>query len=229
MQRPVLAFVDDEKNVIDGLRRLLRGYRKEWDMRFYTSADEALADMEGSHFDVVVSDMRMPGINGGQFLKAVQAQSPDTFRIALSGYADSELTLASIHAIHQFINKPASADTIAKALQRALFTCSWLSNQTLKDELGAIENLPALPSVYNELMADIQSENSTANSLAVIIERDLALTTEILRIVSSSFFGLVTHVASTSHAVSLLGPEVIKNIALVSSVIKSLPDRKSVV
>lgn len=195
-------------------------------MHFYTNAEEALKALQSTHFHIVVSDMKMPGMNGAEFLKSVQSLSPATLRIALSGYADSEITLESLHASHQFIAKPASAETLCASLTQALDTQTWLSDDELKSNLGSIKNIPTLPDIYNQLMTEIASEQSSVDNLAGIIRNDLALSVEILRIVNSAYFGLVSHVESISHAVSLLGRESVKNIALLSSVFDSAPKKK---
>jgi CheY-like chemotaxis protein len=62
-----ILFVDDEPNILQGLQRMLRGMRQEWDMAFASGGEEALDVMSKSGFDVVVTDMRMPGMNGGNF------------------------------------------------------------------------------------------------------------------------------------------------------------------
>ena len=61
-----ILFVDDEPNVLAGLRRLFRPFRRSWEVRTATSGKEALDLMKSQHFDVVVSDMRMPRMNGAE-------------------------------------------------------------------------------------------------------------------------------------------------------------------
>lgn len=223
-----IAFIDDEKNILDGVRRMLRGQRKEWEMHFFLSAAEALTAMEHIQFDIVISDMRMPGMNGARFLQIVKDKYPATIRIALSGFSDSELTLESTHATQQFIAKPADADAIVTTLKRVIETSTWLSDTQLQAALGGLDGLPVLPAIYDELMEEIASENASITQVAKIISKDMALTAALIRIVSSAYFGLTRHVESIDQAAALLGLATIKNLALLTSVFKSLsiPENK---
>lgn len=71
-----ILFVDDEPRVLDGLRRMLHARRHEWDMTFVTSGEEALKVLASAPYDVIVSDMRMPGMDGSQLLDEVRRRYP---------------------------------------------------------------------------------------------------------------------------------------------------------
>ncbi len=71
MKRRIL-FVDDESRVLEGLRRMLWSMRQEWDMVFVDSGPKALEEMARGNFDVIVTDMRMPGMDGAQLLREVK-------------------------------------------------------------------------------------------------------------------------------------------------------------
>ena len=83
-----VMFVDDERLVLDALRRQFRSHRAEWDMQFIDSGAEAIELLQKSPVDVVVTDMRMPQMNGVQLLKQVREMSPKTVRFMLSGQTD---------------------------------------------------------------------------------------------------------------------------------------------
>jgi CheY-like chemotaxis protein len=80
-----LLFVDDEAMVLDGLRRALHGMREGWEMRFVESGAAALEALEKERYDAVVSDMRMPMMDGAQLLEEVKQRYPDMVRMILSG------------------------------------------------------------------------------------------------------------------------------------------------
>ncbi|MEM7314070.1 MAG: response regulator, partial [Planctomycetota bacterium] len=105
-----ILFVDDDAFLLAGLRRLLRSCRSEWDMEFVGGGEEAIKRMKEKAFDVIVSDMRMPGMDGAQLLSAVRADFPDAVRIILSGQSAQEVVFRSVGPAHQFLSKPCSGD-----------------------------------------------------------------------------------------------------------------------
>jgi response regulator RpfG family c-di-GMP phosphodiesterase len=120
MPAPRVLFVDDEPNVLDGIRRQLR---KHVEVHTASSGAEGLGLLEqGEKFDLIVSDMRMPGMNGAEFLAEVRALAPDTVRMILSGQADLEATIGAINQGHifRFITKPCSGDDLRKAVAAGL-------------------------------------------------------------------------------------------------------------
>lgn len=83
-----ILFVDDDPNVLSGLRRMLHSERDHWDTRFAIGAEEALALLDDCDFDVVISDMKMPGMDGADLLMRVRERNPSTVRIVLSGQTE---------------------------------------------------------------------------------------------------------------------------------------------
>ena len=86
-----LLFVDDDPFILDALRRQLRRYRNEWDVEFASGGSAALELMEQQSFDIVISDMRMPEMDGAELLTEVMRRHPRTVRIVLSGQSEREL------------------------------------------------------------------------------------------------------------------------------------------
>ncbi|CAA6603204.1 Response regulator containing a CheY-like receiver domain and an HTH DNA-binding domain (fragment) [Rhodospirillaceae bacterium LM-1] len=115
-----ILFVDDEPNILSGLKRLMRNMRDQWDMSFCSSAPEALAAFEKSPFDVIVSDMRMPGMDGAQLLELIREKYPGTIRVILSGYADSESVLRTVGPAHIYLAKPCDQHLLQEAIVRPL-------------------------------------------------------------------------------------------------------------
>ena len=85
-----ILFVDDEQRILDGLRRLLRDKRAEWEMVFVDGGSKALEQLRASPFDIVITDMRMPGMDGATLLTHVKEEFPDVVRLVLSGCSDPE-------------------------------------------------------------------------------------------------------------------------------------------
>jgi putative nucleotidyltransferase with HDIG domain len=213
MKRKTL-FVDDEPMVLSGLKRMLRGMRNEWDMVFAESGEEALQILETAPFEVIVTDMRMPGMHGAALLEKVRERFPEVVRIVLSGHSEQELTLKSVRTAHQYLSKPCDADTLKNTISRAFALRELLKGDTLKQVVSNIETLPSLPKLYQEIMTELQSEDASMGRVAEIISKDVGMSAKVLQMVNSAFFALPRHIEGIGQAVNLLGLETIKSLVL---------------
>lgn len=226
-QPPIhVLFVDDEPRILDGLRRQLRPLRMEWSMRFAESAEQGLAMLEETPADVVVADMRMPGMSGSAMLRLVQAKWPHTLRIILSGQTDQAELLKDVGAIHQFLQKPCEPAVLQAAVRRAASTRVLIESQQLRRISAGVNSLPLLGNSLKQLLGAIGS-GLPATSIAALIETDVALKTKILQLVNTSFFGLPRRVTSLKDAVSLLGTKSIAVLAVTTQAFDALSDADS--
>jgi HD-like signal output (HDOD) protein len=207
-------FVDDEPNILDGLRRMLRSMRNDYDMQFASGGREALDMMAKDRFDVVVSDMRMPGMDGAELLQAIQLQHPHTIRIMLTGQADEQSILKTVGVVHQFMAKPCDPERLKSILLKAGALQDMLADGNLKDITSQLGNLPCLSSTYLQLQKAIASLSPEIEKVAEIIEQDIAMTAKLMQLVNSSFFGIYTKVDNPARAVTLLGLDTIKVLFL---------------
>jgi HD-like signal output (HDOD) protein len=214
MERKKVIFVDDEPNILDGLRRMLRSLRNEYDMHFVAGGNEALELMAQQRFDVIVSDMRMPGMDGAQLLEIIQKDHPHTIRIMLTGQADQESIYRTIGVVHQFLSKPCDPDQLKNILIQTAALQDMLFDGSLKDLISQLGKLPSLPSTYSRLQKAMATPDVEISELAEIIAKDIAMTAKVLQLVNSSFFGIYTKVDSAARAVALLGLDTIKVLVL---------------
>lgn len=203
--RKRILFVDDEEMVLQGLKRMLRPYRNEWDMVFVDSGAKALETMAQTPCDVVVADMRMPAMNGAELLSEVMQRHPLTIRLILSGHSDNELIFKAMGVTHQYIAKPCDPETLRSVIRRAADAGEILHNQELKKLIGNMKALPSLPVLYQEIMAKLKHPNVQLEDITNIIAKDIGMTAKILQLVNSAFFGLPFHVSDLNAAVSYLG------------------------
>ena len=127
-----ILFVDDEPNVIQGLKRMLRPLRKEWNFYFAESGNEALKILSPNTIDVIVSDMQMPNMNGAQLLEEVKERFPSVIRFILSGHSDMDLSLKASRTVHQFISKPIEAKQLKEKISNSYKLFSLLEKETIK-------------------------------------------------------------------------------------------------
>lgn len=222
-----ILFVDDDSNILDGIRRMLHADRKRWEMVFSLGGEAALQACDAGRFDVVVSDMRMPGIDGATLLEQVRDLHPDTARIALTGYSEDALINRALSVVHRFLVKPCNASDLRNTIERMCTLQELLTTPEIRNIVGTISDLPSLSSTYQSLTRAIQDPNASIMQVANIIEQDVAMSAKVLHLVNSAFFGLAQSVTSLFSAVSYLGMETTKNLVLATEAFKVfVPDKR---
>ncbi len=214
MTKRRILFVDDEPSVLSGLRRMLRPMREEWDLAFADSGPSALETIAAGATDIVVSDMRMPGMNGLELLTEVQTRHPDVVRFVLSGQSELDTLIKSSGVAHQYLSKPCDPDHLREAIERAVNLRGRLGNNEVRRVVSNVGDLPVLPQVYADLTALLQSDEAPVEEVGDLIASDPALATKVLRLVNSSYFGLRSSVSSVSQAVTMLGLTAVGSLVL---------------
>ncbi len=213
MKKSIL-FVDDQPEVLRGLRRTLFEFADEWQMEFVEGGATALAVLKDKSFDVLVTDMRMPGMDGNELLAKVAEQFPSVIRIVLSGDSEVYVAMKSLGAAHQFLAKPLEQDKLRAILDRAFGLRNILGDQRLQTLAADLKSLPSLPTLYQDLMQVMQAPDAKLQQAGEIIARDVGMTARLMQIVNSSFFGLPVRVADPAHAAKLLGLDILKGLVL---------------
>ncbi len=171
-----ILLVDDEPNVLRALARIL----KQYNVTSLTSGEEALSLAKEQPFDLVISDFRMPGMDGVHFLNRFMQLQPDTIRIILTGYADLDNAQAAINQaeVFRFINKPWNNADIDNAVQRGLELKYVLEeNRRLADQVREQQKLLAeKDAIINALEAEepgITKVNWSDDGAIVLDDEDL--------------------------------------------------------
>ena len=217
-----ILFVDDEPKVLRGLQRMLYSKEDEWEMAFAESGQEALDLLAEQPFDVIVSDMRMPGMDGAQLLNEVLRRYPQIVRIVLSGHSERELVLRSVGATHQYLAKPCDPERLQRVVARACALRELLADESFRSIVSQMNTIPSLPQLYIDVMQELQAPEGSIKKVGEIISRDVGMTAKVLQIVNSAFFGLPRHVSDPSHAASLLGLDTLKALILSAHVFSQL-------
>jgi HD-like signal output (HDOD) protein len=209
-----ILFVDDEVLVLQGLQRLWRPLRGEWQAEFVESGRQALERMAQEKFDILISDMAMPEMNGAELLNEVQRRHPETIRVILSGHADPALIARCLGSAHQFLAKPCDPQALRCIINRAGALREGRVDESIRHAIAQLQSLPAMPGLYSSMVESLRSPDSGVEEVARLISRDIGMTGNILRLVNSAFFGMPQRISSVSGAVSYLGLDTIKNLVL---------------
>jgi HD-like signal output (HDOD) protein/ActR/RegA family two-component response regulator len=209
-----ILFVDDEANVLTALKRMLHGMREEWDMRFVTGGPEALAALDECPFDVIVTDMRMPDMDGAELLDQARRRFPCVVRIILSGYSDREMILRAVPSAHQFLAKPSDAETVKNAIARSLAMHDMLAGNGLRETFYRLDALPCLPQAHGRLVELLKNPSATPEQVGRVVSLDVGMSAKILQLVNTPFFGICNHVPGAAQAVTMLGLDTLRALTL---------------
>ena len=124
-----IIFVDNDKKVIQRLKKQLYPMRFEWEMEFVRSGKDALGFMGNVSVDAVVSDLHLPDMDGVKFFDTVMELYPGTVRIVYSDNSDKALSIESVKCTHQFLLKQSNADTIKYTIERTCKLQDLLKNK----------------------------------------------------------------------------------------------------
>lgn len=215
-----VLFVDDETRVLEGLQRMLRSRRHEWEMEFANDAPTALEACARTPFDVVVSDMRMPGMDGAALLTEVQRRHPDTVRIVLSGHADRAGAARVARVAHQHLTKPTDAAGLTETIDRACRLRDTLAHAGVSSLIGRLTWLPALPPIYRELLAAMDQPGAQPVAIARSVAADTELARRVLDLVNSTRFGASRHMTTLQTAATLVGVDFIASLVLAAELFR---------
>jgi HD-like signal output (HDOD) protein len=225
-----LLLVDDEPEIINGYRRILHSMKNEWGLFFALSGEEALEILKVEQIDVVITDMRMPSMDGTMLLSKVKKYYPQTLRLILSGHIDEQKAVNATGVAHQFMTKPCNTELIKTTIEKSFSLRNHIKNDNLINIVNGLGELPVLPELYMKIEEELQKKNISFSIINELISQDIGLSVKLLQVVNSSFFGLQMRVTDLTQAINFLGVNFIKSlilhISLFSAKNLSLPSRK---
>ena len=209
-----ILFVDDESKVLESIENQLFGKLDVWEMDFAASGEKAIKMMETKNYDIVVADMRMPGMDGAELLKYVHDHQPDAMRVVLSGHAIPEAAIAAIPYAHQYLSKPCTRDTLVETIDNAMSIRGASDDPDVRLGISKVMDLPSHLGVYTELAAVLDCEQTDFADVAKVIEKDASLTVKMMFVANSALFATSNPAGSTFEAVQRLGGQALKMLVL---------------
>jgi putative nucleotidyltransferase with HDIG domain len=209
-----LLFVDDEeilRELYASLDTVLGA-----DHEIYTAASgrEALELARNRQFDVIISDLAMPGMDGVEFLKQMLREHPESARIVISGFADRLKVAECLTVGHRFFNKPLNLKALTTLLQRICQYGYLVNDDRVRKIVCGNNALPTPPDTYLQLSELLNSEYTDIDDVGRLVAQDAGLSTKLLHIVNSAHFGMPRQIASPAEAVQFLGIEVLRALML---------------
>lgn len=208
-----VLFVDDEVGVLQGLSRLLFEM-DEWDMVFVDSGEKALEELRRGRFDVIVSDMCMPGMDGAMLLSRVHAEWPAVVRIILTGHSELEATFRAMPVAHSFLTKPCKPGLVQQVVGKSCALASLLDDEALRTLAGSIVALPVQPDVHASLLDAVADSRVDMSRVAALVRGDVGLSSKVLHLTNSAFFGSPCNFVSVDRALSYIGAGMFRRLVL---------------
>ena len=218
-----ILFVDDDAAILASLKNMLRRERDRWSMHFAVGAEAALAVLESHPIDVIVSDLRMPGIDGPELLARTRRDHPEPVRMVLSGFADQAMIFRTLPVAHQCLAKPCEPADLRGALARAGGLHRWLPDRALRSDIHTLSLVPPNPTVFAALVDLLSSRSVDEDDVVEIVETDPAIAAKVLQLVNGSCLGPRERTLSVAVAVRYLGIELLRRLVHVPQAFAS-PD-----
>ncbi len=224
MKRNIL-FVDDDAIMRELFGAVLQAEPERWRVTTAESGEAALPLLDTTRFDVVVSDMRMPGMDGVAVIREVKRRSPRTARIILSGVVDQKEIAESLRETHQFMPKPFRPKALKDTLARIGGLDAYLQDEKIRNIVAQLDTLPSFPSLYFEIMKELDTPDPSLEKVANIVAKDPAMTVKLLQIVNAASLGLARRFSNPVEAVQQLGIAAVQSLALSAHVFTCFESR----
>ena len=218
-----VLIVDDELRVLEGLRRSLHRVRDRWEVRTACGGEEALRRLSEAPVDIVISDLRMPGMDGISLLETIAQSWPATVRMVLSGQEDAATRTRAWQVAHQFLSKPSDADVVIAALDRATSAVRLLRDPAMRAMAGCLSTLPTTPTVLLKIEQLTADEGAVVGDLATLITSDAALTAKLLQLVNSAYFGVARAVTKVDQAINVIGFQLLRALIISQEITRAFP------
>ena len=219
-----LLFVDGDASYLAQLEQRLHPHHDEWDMHFANGAAAALDQLTSTTFDVIVADAvdAETLTDGTALLAHVATVQPATVRIVMSrdGLAPTFASKA-----HQVLPKPCDPPLLRSVILRTIELRARLSDPEVLAILGSLKSLPSPSTAMLELQRVLDQPDVDTAKVAKVVSTDVAMSTKLLQIVNSSFYGLSRTVDDPAEAVRLLGAHLVGEILLTVGLLDAVAGR----
>lgn len=210
-----MLFVDDEALILQSVKRVMRS--KNIEIFLAERVEDAFKILENNDINIVVSDIRMPDVNGIEFLKEVRRLYPHAYRLILSGHVErGEVLNAILQGVaFEYLTKPWKKELLRAKLNHIIEIQEELSNEKIIKLINTISQLPKNMEILKRVEEAINKDDSI-DHIAAIIVKDLSITTKILQMVNSAFY-TIKRISSIHQAITILGLNTVKTLIFTST------------
>ncbi len=218
------ALIVGQQDIADDLRFGLCRPESGWNLTFVADGGEALMAMNASGYDLLITELSLPDMEAADLLTKTRESHPGVVRFVLTADDNRERMLRAVSQSHQFLAKPIKMEALQMQVSNSLALRTVLTDNKLHERIAQIRSLPTLPSTYNQLVSEMQSEMASMQKVANLIKQDVSITAKLLQMTNSAFFGLQTRVENPLQAANLLGMDTVKSLVLTAGVFSQFDD-----
>jgi putative nucleotidyltransferase with HDIG domain len=221
-----ILFIDDNKENLFAYRRMLHPASPDWYLAFAASGTGALKILKHESFDVIISNIGIRDMDGIQLQEHIRMNYPEVVRIAILDRANQNASLRAFGSAHQFLTQPFTGDDLRYTINHACTLSGFVGDPKLQKLLSRIRKLPTLPNIYLQIFEALNSADPSPEHIGEIISQDMGMTTKILQIVNSAYFGMPREINDPIQATVLLGTETIRDLTLTLHLFAQFDQRK---
>jgi HD-like signal output (HDOD) protein len=188
----------------------------QWEWVLAGDGRKALEILDREEIDALITESKLRDQEGTHLLKEVMKLHPRTLRFLVVDLANQQAIWKSLGAAHQFLARPCDTLNLSGALERAFALDVWLPNESVAGLLARLPSLPSPPTLYFQVVHELQSAAASLQKIGAMIARDPAMTAKILQLANSTAFGLQQPVTQPAEAVLHLGIETTKSMILLA-------------
>jgi HD-like signal output (HDOD) protein len=219
-----ILIADADVKTVDEFRRAMGA---SWIVIGATTGNAAMAEAQKQTFDVVVANFDLPGLGGAEMLNRMRVINPKSIRFIAAAETVKEKVMCHVLGGHQFMAVPFDPTTIKSSIERSL-AADYGMTSSMRELVGRIRTFPTIPSLYMEVVNALKDPNSSTEDIGAIIAKDMAMTTKLVQVLNSAYFGLSRTITDPTEAVGILGFETVKSLIMTIKVLSQYDKVKPV-
>lgn len=185
---------------------------ESWQITPARTGPSALDCLKHSEYEVLVAGLDIEEVSGAELLNHVRRKHPSTVRFVVASEDEKGRVMKEVLGAHQFLACPLDVSVLKRTIERAMELDVWISNERMRTLVARVRSFPAVPAIYLELISALRNPNATTEDIGAIISKDMAITTKLLQVTNSAYFGLSSRITDPAQAVGILGFETVKSM-----------------
>jgi len=216
-----ILLVDGDADFLQRVRKGFWRNHRSWEVISVQTGSAALQALDRDPVDILITDLRLPDMEGAQLIQQVRERQPGVVRIALSDPAEAEWLEQVEEGLHRLFIKPLEPDFLVGIVESLDTVDDATSARSIRAFVGGLGRIPSLPGLYSELVALLQREDTGMGEVSRLIQRDLGMASQVLKLANSVHYASDRPVVEITRALAMMGMDSLKSLVLFRGLISS--------